>query len=217
MLIRAARWYPDTFNVLMEMPWVQDNFSEIERDAFKYLSQISGRNANAAAAIIAMPFLKTLEGRDTLALRSLSDIARWDASGFKELLSYPRIRNGITDEDTKIVAVLGGCTYGWVPESAQVLLAETGVYIEERVIELPHTGETLLAVIRTQDRVTPSMDYLEHTSRTIERFMGEPYSTNYLAVLYYDHPAVNSACGRDTHLIFHAEADSVDGPQCTPA
>ena len=48
------------------------------------------------------------------------------------------------------------------------------MYIEERIIELPHTGETLLAIIRTQDRVSQSMDHLEHTSRTIEEFMGEP-------------------------------------------
>ena len=204
---------PAVAETLLGFPWLADGITDMEAVALKYLSQISGRNADAAAALIAMPFLKTLEGRDTLALRSLSDVARQNPSGFKEVLSYPRISDGITDEDTKIVAVIGGCTSGWVPESTQVLLAETGVYIEERVIELPHTGETLLAVIRTQDRVTPSMDYLEHTSRSIERFMGEPYPANYLAVLYYDHPAINNACGRDTHLIFHADADSVDGPK----
>ena len=205
---------PAVAETLLGLPWLADGITDMEAVALKYLSQISGRNADAAAAIIAMPFLKTLEGRDTLALRSLDDVARQDPYGFKEVLSYPRIKGGITDEDTKIVAVIGGCTSGWAPESTQVLLAETGVYIEERVIELPHTGETLLAIIRTQDRVSQSMDLLEHTSRTIERFMGEPYPTNYLVVLYYDHPAINNACGRDTHLLFHADDDAVaGGPQ----
>ena len=213
-VLTILRESPAVAETLLGLPWLADGVTEMEAVALKYLSQISGRNADAAAAIIAMPFLKTLEGRDTLALRSLDDVARQNPSGFKEVLSYPRISDGITDEDTKIVAVIGGCTSGWAPESTQVLLAETGVYIEERVIELPHTGETLLAIIRTQDRVSQSMDLLEHTSRTIERFMGEPYPTNYLAVLYYDHPAINNACGRDTHLIFHADEDAVaGGPQ----
>ena len=210
-LITAALLYPDVFDALMERSWIQDGITDMEAVALKYLRQISSKTADAAAELIAMPFLKTLEGRDTLALRSLDDVARRDPYGFKEVLSYPRISDGITDEDTKIVAVLGGCTIGWVPESTQVLLAETGVYIEERVIELPHTGETLLAVIRTEDRDSQSMDYLEHTSRTIERFMGEPYPANYLAVLYYDHPAIDNACGRDTHLTFHANEDAADG------
>ena len=210
-VLKISQESPAAAETLLGLPWLADGVSDMEADALKYLSRISGKNADAAAALIAMPFLKTLEGRDTLALRSLSDIARQNPSGLKEVLSYPRISGGITDEDTKIVAVIGGCTSGWVPESTQVLLAETGVYIEERVIQLPHTGETLLAIIRTQNRVTPSMDYLEHTSRTVEEFMGEPYPANYLAVLYYDHPAINNACGRDTHLIFHADTDAVDG------
>ena len=37
-------------------------------------------------------------------------LRRQNPSGFQaKLLSYPRIKDGITDEDTKIVAVLGGC------------------------------------------------------------------------------------------------------------
>ena len=149
-----------------------------------------------------------------MAVASLNRISGWDASGFKELLSYPRIKDGITDEDTKIVAVLGG--YAYQHGSAQVLLAETGVYIEERLIELPHTGETLLATIRTHDKVSQSMDHLEHVVRTIERFMDEPYPTNYLAVLYYDHPAMNNAWNQDTHLLFHAKDDAVDGGPSVP-
>ena len=200
---------PAAAETLLGLPWLADGVTDMEAVALKYLSEISGRNADAAAAIIAMPFLKTHETRDTLAIASLNRISRWDASGFKELLSYPRIKDGIADEDTKIVAVLGGYAYGF--GSAQALLAETGVYVEERLIELPHTGETLLAIVRTEDRVSQSMDQFEHVVRTVERFMDEPYPTNYLAVLYYDHPAINNAYNQDTHLLFHADDDAVVG------
>ena len=210
-ILKILRESPAAAETLLGLPWLADGVSDVEADALKHLSRISGKNSDAAVALIAMPFLKTLEIRDTLALHSLGDIVPWDASGFRELMSHPRIRGGITDEDTKIVTVLGGATSGIVPDSAQVLLAETGVYIEERLIELPHTGETLLAVIRTQDRVSRSMDHLEHVVRTIERFMGEPYPINYLAALYYDHPGIDNAWNSDTHLLFHADDDAVDG------
>ena len=201
-----------TAAAVIAMPWFQDGITDTESDAVNYLRSISYRNADAAAELIAMPFLKSVEVRDTLALRSLNYISGKDANDFRELMSHPRIKDGITDEETKIVAVLGGRTYSYAPGSTQVLLAETGVYIEERVIGLPHTGETLLAVIRTQDRVTPRMDHFEHTVRSIERFMGEPFPIDYLALLYYDHPDVNNANNNFTHLLIPAESDSVDGP-----
>ena len=196
---------------VIAMPWIHEGITKGRADALKYLSWISSRNADAAAALIAMPFLKSLESRDTLALRSLSEIAVPDPDGFRELMSHPRIKDGITDEETKIVAVLGGRTYTYAPGSAQVLLAETGVYIEERLIELPHTGKTLLAVIRTQDKVTSSMDNLEHAVRSIERFMGEPFPINYLALLFYDMQP-KGAYNNRTNLLMAPDRDLVDGP-----
>ena len=199
----------DAAAALLELSWVQDDITETEATALKYLYGMGGRNADAAAALVAMPFLEFLESRDMLALQSLNDIAARDAGDFKELMSHPRIKDGITDEETKIVAVLGARTYSRAPGSAKVLLAETGVYVEERLIELPLTGETLLAVIRTEDRVTPRMDHFEHAVRSIERFMGLPFPIDYLALLYYDYsgPANNNF----THLFLNAEYDTVEG------
>ncbi len=199
-------------SALNTKPWFKDGLSDEELELIGYLVSIANRSQTDAQALIGMPFLESVEDRDTLALRSLDYIARRDANDFRELLSYPRIKDGITDEDTKIVAVLGRATYASAPGSAQVLLAETGVYIEERLIELPHTGETLLAVIRTEDRVTPRMDHFEHAVRSIERFMGEPFPIDYLALLYYDLlPEKSVANNNFTHLLLPAEADSVDG------
>ena len=165
---------------VIAMPWVQDGITETEAEALKYLNWISGRNADAAAALIAMPFLESVEIRDTLALRSLNHISGKDASDFRELMSYPRIKDGITDEDTKIVAVLGGRTYSDAPGVGGNPAGRDRCLHPRAANRITHTGETLLAVIRTQDKVTPSMDYLEHAVRTIEEFMGHPsrYTTS---------------------------------------
>ena len=193
-------------------PWYKDGLSNEELKVVGYLASIARQSQADAQAIIDMPFLESVEIRDTLALESLSEIAEESVSDFRELMSHPRIKDGITDEETKIVAVLGQATYKYSPGSAQVLLAETGVYIQERLIELPHTGETLLAVIRVEDKVTPRMDHFEHAVRSIERFMGVPYPIDYLALLYYDNEMKN-ANNNFTHLLLMAEYDTVDGPR----
>ena len=193
---------------MLQKPWFQDGITETEGDTLNFLRRIIGRNADAAAALVAMPFLDSVEDRDMLALESLDEISVRDASGFTELMAHPKIKDGITDEETKIVAVLGGRTYS-EPGSAEVLLADTGVYIQERLIELPHTGETLLVVIRLEDKVTPRMDHFEHAVRSMERFMGVPFPIDYLALLYY---SVGVSNNNFTHLLIREEADSVTGP-----
>ena len=215
-LISIANRDADAAAVLIAMPWIQDGITETEADILKYLSRITGTDADASAALIAMPFLESVEIRDTLALRSLANIAGRDANDFRELMSYPKIKDGITDEETKIVAVLGGATYVLSPGSTEMLLAETGVYIEERLIQLPHTGETLLAIIRVEDKVTPSMDHFEHAVRSIEEFMGEPYPINYLALLFYDREDQN-ANNNFTHLHMGPNRDvAEDHPESRP-
>ena len=100
-------------------------------------------------------------------------------------MSHPKLSDGITDEEAKIVALLYG-THKNRPESVDFLLRGTGVYLEERLINLPSSGEVLLTIIRIRDQITPSMDFLEHSVRTIDEFMGEPLPTNYIALLYDD-------------------------------
>ena len=73
-ILKILRESPAAAGPLLGFPWLADGVDEMEADALRHLSRISGRNGDAAAAIIAMPFLKTLESRDTLALRSLNDI-----------------------------------------------------------------------------------------------------------------------------------------------
>ena len=206
---RAAEEAPALAERMSQKTWFQDGITKTEATTLNYLRWISGKNAEAATALVAMPFLDSVEDRDMLALRSLNNISWRDASGFAELMAHPKIKDGITDEETKIVAVLGQRTYSRAPGSAEVLLTGTDVYIQERLIQLPHTGETLLAVIGVQDPDTRSMEWFEHAVRSIERFMGEPFPIDYLALLYYDNTS-NNANNNFTHLLFMGEDDEVN-------
>ena len=199
----------NSLSTLNTKPWFKDGLSNAELKVVGHLASIAKQSRTDAQAVMGMPFLESVEIRDTLALESLSEISERNATDFNELMAHPKIKDGITDVETKIVAVLGGGTHAYAPGAAQVLLAETGVYIEERLIELPHSGATLLAVIRVEDKVTPRTSHFEHAVRTIEQFMGVPYPIDYLALLYYPGGAASNG---HTHILISAEADTVDGP-----
>ena len=132
-----------------------------------------------------MPFLEDVAGPDALAVRSLEKLGDRKVDTFLEVMSHPTIADGITDEEAKMVALLGG-TYSYRPESGDVLMRGAGVNVEERTIQLPLAGETLLSVVRIRDQNTSSMDFLEHSVRTIEEFMGVPLTAGYIALLYDD-------------------------------
>ena len=79
------------------------------------------------------------------------------------------------------------------------------MYLEERVIELPLSGEVLLTIIRIRDQVTPNMDFLEHSVRTAEEFMSEPLPTNYVA-WYFDDSIRATAGGANFRYAYNVQA-----------
>ncbi len=64
---------------------------------------------------------------------------------------------------------------------------------EQRNIQLPLSGEMQLTIQRSKPGAARSMDLLEHSVRTIEEFMGEPFPVRYVGILFKD--AVHAAEG----------------------
>ena len=87
------------------LPWVQDAISEVEYDAIDWLSNLGVRDIPNLAAVIAMPFLHTPDSTDVLALRSIHSSAREDA--LTPLMDHPLFLDGITDDETTLVAAVG--------------------------------------------------------------------------------------------------------------
>ena len=139
----------------------------------------------AVIDVLSMPFLEDVAGADALAVKSLQVLEYGDEQTFLDVLAHPQLEGGITDDKAKMVALLGG-TYSYRPESGDVLLRGAGVRWEERAAELPLSGPVELAVVRIRDQSTASMDYLEHSVRTIEEFMGIPIPARYVVLLYDD-------------------------------
>ncbi len=193
----SARWmafYGDELApAVLQQPWVVDGITAHEATVVQDLhwlvwiedDLVRENIIDAAIQMLSMPFLETVTGKDALAVMSLRRLERDDEETFLDVLADPKLKGGITDEAAKMVALLGG-TYSYRPHSGDMLLRGTGVYWEERTVELPISGDVSLAVVRVRDQSTASMDFLEHSVRIIEEFMGVELPTDYIALLYDD-------------------------------
>ena len=221
----AAKFAPALSEQMQQISWVQDNITRDEASVIYYLYRITHTEDESlqqeviqqAIDILAMPFLETVESPDALAVWDLSRIVGRNSNDFLDVMASPKVSDGITDQEAKVVAVLSGA-HRFKPESLPVLLdgldGTNGVYLEERTIELAHSGEVLLVVLRLRDQITLSMDYLEHGVRNVEEFMGESLPTNYVA-LYFDDATVPFGGGHNagTHIVTRPEHDDLDYPR----
>ena len=207
---------------ILQKSWVQDGITRDEGIIIRNLSSLARRTDEAtqqrmtdvATGIVGMPFLDDVtfaEARAVLSLYWLSHRRYQDS--FRTIMSHPKVQDGITDQEAKVIAVLRTPAY-YKPEAIPHLLdgmhGTDGVYLEERIIQLPLTGETLLTIVRTQDHTTASMDYLEHAVRFAENLIDAPLPTNYVA-LYFG--ALGPNYGANNWWTHMAMRQSIDGPE----
>ena len=192
-IYRAGRYVPDLAQKLVGKPWIQDGVTSQETSIIRDLYLISRAQdetlqleTNAAAVKLAdMPFLNSIERADAPAIESLRRLERDNTARFLEVMDHSVLTDGISDDEAKLVTLLWG-TNRYKPEYVDDILTQTGIFMEEKTIQLPHSGEVLLAVFRHRDQATPAMDYLEHSATFMEDVMANPLPANYLAVFFTD-------------------------------
>ena len=192
-LYRAGRYVDELADRLVVKPWVQDDITADEAAVIRDLYLIARAQDEAlepatnakALQLVDMPFLESVELADAPAMESLRKLEGNNTARFLEVMSHPVLSDGITDEEAKAVALLWG-TNTYKPEYIDDLLTGTGIFVEEKTIQLPLSGEVLLAVFRHRDQVTPSIDYLEHSVTFMEEIMANPLPVNYVALFFTD-------------------------------
>ena len=204
---------------MLSKTWLQDEITRDEASVITCLYWITRsddeaagpRVVEAAIALLDMPFLDSVEGADAAAVWDLSNIAAISPKDFLDIVGHPKVSDGIADQEAKVVAVLSSAFHeesALLPVLLNGLDGTRGVYLEERVIQLPLAGETLLTIIRTRDQFTSSMDYLEHSVRFVEEFMGEPLPTSYVALYFGDvHPEGIGGQNLGTHMTMLQSSD----------
>ena len=181
-------------SALTSKHWFKDGLSDEEFMLLGDLGNIAYTSETDALALIGMPFLETFEPADALAVASLRHLTWCDDGQFKysmecsdggsgyqrvskkfrQAMAHPHISDGISDEEATIVATLHAAS-SFSTDIFDSLLDPDTVTLEERTINLPHTGETQLTIIRIRPGAERTMDLLESAVRTVEGFMGTPF------------------------------------------
>ena len=198
---------PNTVSGLSARTWFKDGLDEKEAQVVNDLGNIGWKSQAGALAISNMPFLETLEPADALATKALRGLVYFDSNEFQRIMDHPAISDGITDEETKIVATLKGVSQN-SPALVDTLLDPKRVTLEERTIDLPLAGEMMMTIIRTAPGAKRTIDVMEKAVRSVEGFMATPFPLRQIIILFED-AANHSYLGTNfgTHIATHPKVD----------
>ncbi len=184
-LLDIATFRASLFLEVAEKTWLEAG-SVAELDAtLPALASILRANTPGFQEIIAMPFLDTLSEPDLTALESLSGLAAADLDAFRRVMANETVKDGISNREARIVSLLYGVNQT-NPDLVETLLDPTETSLRERIIELPQAGQVTLTIIRIKAGAERSMDLLEHSVRTAEALVGEPFPTKHVTLLFGD-------------------------------
>ena len=183
-------------SALTTRPWYEDGLSHDEFMLVGGLGDLARRSEPHFLKVIDMPFLETFEPADALAARTMWRLACCGdgvSEDFLRVMAHPTVGDGISDEEAKIVATLQNARFYRIDIFDQLLDPDT-VTLEERTIDLPHTGETQLTIIRIRPGLERTMDLLERVVRTVEGFVQMPFPVGNVIYLTEDtyHGASNA-------------------------
>ena len=170
---------------VLAFPWIQDDLAGTEAEFLNSIEYLDHYNEKAAAQVIAMPFLKSMEPDDVLAIRGIEKLAsNEDVNLLKALLDHPTLRNGITDAQTTLAAAAG--TLREVEEVRRILdpgYAEIEVLAEGT--ELTHNLK--ISIVRTGSQRQPwTVEGVRDAVEFVEETMQLPLPVSHVLVVLND-------------------------------
>ncbi len=178
-----AQYDVETAEKVAEKRWLSDDVTAAEGSVVEDLALISQSDVESTLRLATMPFLATVDAPDVAAMQSLQQLAFFDAGTFQRVMAHPTVSVGISDDWAMVVATLGGVGRT-NPALIGTLLDPDQVSVETRTVDLPLSGEVVLAIIRTQPGAPRSMDLLGTAVLNAEDTMGAPLPVGYVGVLF---------------------------------
>ena len=202
---------PELARRIERLPWIQDGIEAVQ-ELHAAIGLIFLADAGHAARLIEEPWV--VEGRNYAALEALSVLKSNTPETLDKIMSHPTVGDGITDQEAKVLASLTTAAnpVGYLLEDADLLdklLDPEQVLLEERTITLPLAGETDITIIRTRSGSDRTMDFMEHSVRSIEEFMGLPFPRRQAVYLFVDAPG--GGINLDTHVQIRASEQLTSG------
>ena len=201
-LYTARQTMPDMATKIENLPWVADGISTYEAWAASGLIGLA--LAGYGDSLLDLPWV--IEGRTHPALESLSSLEEHYPEILDRIMAHPNISDGITEQEAKAIAPLYMMRSN--PNLQNALLDPDRVSLEERIIELPLSGNRELTIIRTRPGTGLTMDLLERSVRSIEEFMGAPFPRQQL-IFFFEEGRSGGGNWLQTHVSIGADEQNI--------
>ena len=193
---------------ILAFEWVQDGISQLEAELVDLLNNFG--DMPVATQLVGMPFLASVEQADVSAVNAIVIMAHNYSALLEHVLTHPALAGGITDVHTHVIMTLNNRTAD--NDLADRLLDPNRTTIELRTINLPHTGEIELVIIRHGAGSTRAMDLLEYAVRYMEGIVGAPLPIRHVTILF-NTEAIGDYGGaehRKSHILIAKDFDTDD-------
>ena len=190
-----TRWlefnYPDLSRQGAALPWVVDGLSDLERQAVDELLYLGVRNIEHLRTLLGMPFLRSLETGDILALDAMDRLARHGL--LTTLLDHPAVLLGITDAQTIRIAAAG--TYYQNPTSLEKALDPHRTTVESGHGPTGLTPSLQISIVRTAQGKPGTIQAVQEAVDSVEQVMQLPLPTDHVVLVLDDEAAIETYDG----------------------
>ncbi len=176
---------------VLALPWLQDEVSDTEYDALYWLQALDYENTTAAASLISMPFLESLDPEDVLAIRGMHSLAHdgW----LSALIGHPTLQDGISDLQTTLVAAASTMqnsreiTRMFDPGYAHIETFSSGTAL---------TPDLKISIVRTGTQPQPwTAEYLANAVGFAETTMQQPLPVSHVITVLNDNAVTGGSAG----------------------
>ncbi len=192
---------------VLGLAWVQDEISATEYDALYWLEGVNQEDAKAAASIITMPFLESLEPTDVLAIRGMRNLA-YDGL-LSILMGHPAIQDGISDSQTTLVAAASTMQN---PREIGLMLNPGYADIETLSSGTALTPNLKISIVRTGTQPQPSTaQHVRNAVEFAETTMQQPLPVSHVIAVLNDNAVIGGFAGTNHGNAFSYKPEYEDG------
>ena len=195
----------DITEAVAALRWFRDGINQTEHDLLLWLAYLKYESEEAAVEVVDMPFLSSIETDDVLALRSLHRLAYSRDGRLDAVLTHPNVRDGITDDETTLVAATGAIRGA---SEVRRILGRGNARTEVVFEKTRHTPNLKISIIRTGTQPRQStIDDVKVSVEFVEGMMNRPLPVSHIIVVVDDYAVTEGYGGTNYGFAFSVLSD----------
>ncbi len=189
---------PTNLYAALNIPWVQDNISETEYDIIDSLCALDFDATGVVFQLLSMPFLLSPDTTDALAIRGMEELA--DAGRLTALTDHAIFQDGITDEDTTLIAAVGTLRDAG---EIQRVLGPGGAAIETVSLGTELTPHLKISIVRTGSQSRPgTIEATRDLVQFVENTMGLALPVDHVIIMLSENAVTDKFAGTNYGFAF---------------